>query len=174
MRNAIRGFHKRLSILVLAGVLSGAGLSLATLPAATHAAAEGNPTAQIDAMDTDSFWSPEACAGSSDQFRFRLYYHPGQTGAWVNIGHDIDDLEYLDLGDPGPNPLPFCDGTGAGAGQSSANNAGSAYNWFDGYCATVHYSAGYQGASQRFNPNSGGDLNSALHNNDRSVGFGSC
>ncbi|MEV7021516.1 hypothetical protein [Kitasatospora sp. NPDC093558] len=154
---------------VLAGVM-GAALVSFTAPAAM---AEGDPTITVKSNDSDTLLDMDKCAEHTDNFRFRFYYHKDYKGAWVNVGHPVWDLKYIDSGvDPAENPLRFC-GDSDGGGQPAANNSASAYNWYDQYCAYVYYSKGYGGASERIAPHSGGNLG-ATANNNRSITFGKC
>ncbi|MFF8378484.1 hypothetical protein ACF07V_20425 [Streptomyces sp. NPDC015661] len=143
-----------------ASVLSGTGM----------AHAEGNPTAYISS-DEDTIMSSQKCAGSSEEFRFRLYYSPNYSGAWVNIGHDIYDMLALKMPYTTPVPLRFCPNTGSGSGQAAGNNAASAYNWYDGYSANVYYSAGYKGAYDYVGSRSGVSTLVNTRNDNRSIKF---
>ncbi|WP_329498672.1 hypothetical protein [Kitasatospora herbaricolor] len=146
-------------------------LAAASLLTAGTAAAEGNP---VEGVDWDTATSSHKCADQSDQFRFRFYYNSNQAGAWINIGHSVYDLKSVEIGGSGGGyqALYFCD-KGNGAGQYVANNAASAYNWFLGYCATVHYNSGYRGAEEHVYPNNGINLTSTKNNN-RSINFEAC
>ncbi|MEV5507274.1 hypothetical protein [Streptomyces orinoci] len=158
----------------IAAALTGAVAAVA-LSFGGPAYAENDPTVAIDSNNSDSIESPAACDGHSDDFRFRFYYHSNYQGAWVNVGHPVYDLTSLDfgVGHTAP-PLRFCPGTGDGSGQQAANNSASVYNWYDGYCANVYYSAGYRGPVDHFGPSSGGNLSGTLNNNNRSINFTHC
>ncbi|MER5636656.1 hypothetical protein ABT095_06865 [Kitasatospora sp. NPDC002227] len=137
------------------------------------ATAEGDPTGWAGSNGDDTVFGPDRCAGSTDWFRFRFYYHTGFGGAWVNIGHPVSDLTAVPVFNGARDvyyPVKFCDGTGDGAGQSAANNAASAYNWFEHYAATVYYSKNFTGGWDRVFPHSGYDL-TATRNNNRSINF---
>ncbi|MFI1106203.1 hypothetical protein [Streptomyces melanogenes] len=160
--------RRRLRAAALAGCLAAA-----TLSGTGIAAAEGNPTIPYD-TDHDSWESPHKCADQSEEFRFRFYFNSNYGGAWVNIGHNLSDLASLSIGGSGGGyvALSYCD-KGKGAGQRVANNSASAYNWYRGYCATVHYNSGYRGATDRIYPNNGMNL-SATYNNNKSINFDAC
>ncbi|MFE9421727.1 hypothetical protein ACFYNO_02055 [Kitasatospora sp. NPDC006697] len=155
-----------------AGAVAAVALSLAgPLALASPAMAEGDPTGFLASNGSDAFFSPETCAGSSDVFRFRFYYHTGYRGAWVNVGHNFSDLTSFYVSDGmSYASLNFCDGTGDGAGQGAGNNSASAYNWYNGYKANVYYSHNYTGSYETFYPNSGRDLG-VTRNNNRSIEF---
>ncbi|MFI6685656.1 hypothetical protein [Streptomyces sp. NPDC050485] len=157
--------------LVHAAALAGTLVAM-SLPVAGTAAAEGNPTYELNSNGADTTESMEACADHSDQFRFRFYYHAGEAGAWINVGHPIYDLKSIYIGVGGNQTLHYCD-NGDGAGQVVANNAASAHNWYDGYCAQVFYSAGYKGAKEVVSSHSGINLTSTKNNN-RSINFYGC
>ncbi|MFI6685657.1 hypothetical protein [Streptomyces sp. NPDC050485] len=159
--------------LVRAAALAGALAAVSLAPAGT-ASAEGNPTTVYDSNGEDTLMSMDKCADHTDNFRFRFFYHSGEAGAWVNVGHPIYDLKSIAMGGSGGgnHPLSFCD-QGDGAGQAVANNSASVHNWYDGYCGSVYYSAGYKGAKETIWHNSGADL-SATKNNNRSVNFSTC
>ncbi|MFJ5778967.1 hypothetical protein [Streptomyces sp. NPDC093094] len=153
--------------------------AVAVLAGASPALAEGDPTtggAYDQWQATNSSGQTEQCAEHSDDFRFRFYYRQNYGGAWVNIGANIWDLKSEPTG-YGSRPLLFCGGSSDGKGQQVANNSASAYNWYDGYCATVYYYAGYSGASQglfdTYSPRSGHNLG-ATRNNNRSIEFARC
>ncbi|MFI6685660.1 hypothetical protein [Streptomyces sp. NPDC050485] len=157
----------------LGAAAAAAFTAVAALSFATPAHAEGDPTLAVDSNGGDTMQAPEKCAEHTDQFRFRFYYHSGNQGAWVNVGHPVYDLKYIDMGAPPLQPLKFCPGTGDGALQPIANNAASVFNWYQAYCGTVYYSAGYKGASETIFHGSGANLTSAKNNN-RSINFTSC
>ncbi|MER8184708.1 hypothetical protein [Kitasatospora sp. NPDC094015] len=146
-------------------------LAVAALSASGVAHAEGDPTR---GGASETYTNPEQCADQSEEFRFRFYYNSNYGGAWVNIGHSLPDLARLEPGGsyPGTYPMGFCD-KGNGAGQNVANNAASAYNWYRGYCATVHYNSWYRGATDQIFPNNGTNL-SATYNNNKSISFAAC
>jgi hypothetical protein len=154
----------------------------ALLAAAPTAAAEGNPTLDRAYAQFNDYNEAEGkshqCSDHSEEFRFRFYYRTGYRGNFVNIGKPIWDL----LSEPtgyGSRPLVFCGGPENGDGwrQQVGNNSASAYNWYVGYCATVYYYAGFQGAGQglaeTFSPRTGRDLG-VTRNDNRSVNFVSC
>ncbi|MEU5425042.1 hypothetical protein AB0H73_05465 [Streptomyces olivoreticuli] len=156
-----------------AAALTGA-VATAALSLAAPAYAEGDPTAFSDANGDDTIESPDRCDGHQDRFRFAFYYHSDYKGALVFVGHPVYDLKSINVGAGNSYPpLRFCEGTGDGAGQQVANNAASAYNWFDGYCANIYYSAGYRGPKDTISSRSGGNLNST-RNNNRSINFNHC
>ncbi|MFC9594788.1 hypothetical protein [Streptomyces sp. NPDC056944] len=175
MKNTRSKRRNRLRTAVVAGLMAAA--SLGTVPSAL---AESNPI--ID-NDYDQWWSQNTDLGVSDRcadwsynHRFRFYYRPGYGGAFINIGHNLWDLKAVYRGD-GAHPLTFCGGPSDGWGQEVANNSASAYNWYEGYCATVYYYKGYAGASSglfdTFSPRSGHDLG-RTRNNNRSIEFANC
>ncbi|MEU1308421.1 hypothetical protein ABZ419_05920 [Streptomyces cinnamoneus] len=156
----------RLRAAAFAGIFTAA-----TLSGAGIASAEGDPTR---GGASDTYTSPEQCADQSEEFRFRFYYNSNYGGAWVNIGHSLPDLARLEPGGSYPSTyaMGFCD-KGNGAGKNVANNAASAFNWYRGYCATVHYNSWYRGATDQIYPNTGENL-SATKNNNRSISFRAC
>lgn len=157
----------------LAAALTGA-VATAALSFASPAHAEGDPSIAVDSNNADSAQSMERCAPNSDEFRFRFFYHADFKGAWVNVGHPIYDLTSLDFGvGHSAPPLTFCN-TGDGGGQQVANNSASAYNWYEGYCANVYYSAGYRGPMDSIFHRSGGNLSGNTRNNNRSINFSHC
>ncbi|MGW1198847.1 hypothetical protein ACWD4B_23875 [Streptomyces sp. NPDC002536] len=157
----------------LASVLTGAVAAAALSVAASPAFAEGDPTGESTYNNNLTVLSMEKCAEHSEDFRFRFYYHSDYKGAWVNVGHPIYDLKAIGQGDGSYPALYFCGGTGDGAGQQVANNAASAYNWFNAYCGTVYYNHGYRGAQDDIFSRSGANLTNTK-NNDRSVNFRPC
>ncbi|WP_086822532.1 hypothetical protein [Streptomyces sp. NRRL B-24572] len=152
--------------------LVAAVMGASALTGAGTAHAEGDPTAWISS-DEDTIMSSQKCAGSSEEFRFRLYYSPNYSGAWVNIGHNIYDMLALKMPYTPAMPLRFCDNTGSGSGQVAGNNAASAYNWYDGYSASVYYSAGYKGAYDFVQRRSGVSTLVNTRNDNRSIQFSS-
>ncbi|MET9350110.1 hypothetical protein [Streptomyces termitum] len=169
---------------VVAGVFTALGLTALSLAvSAVPAAAESNPMIEgdykqwdaVEVVNGNSF--PARCADHTEQFRFRFYYSPNYQGAFINIGHPLYDLLAVYAGD-GAHPLKFCGGEGAaGWGQNVGNNAASVYNWYDGYCGTVYYYAGYnrKGAYKTYWPHSGGNLQDVgLRNDNRSIDFANC
>lgn len=149
-------------------------MAATALSLAAPAYAEGDPTSEVDSNGASTIQSPDRCAQYSDEFRFRFFYHADYKGAWVNVGHPVYDLKSVDFGVGNSHPaLTFCDGTGDGGGQQVANNSASAYNWYDGYCANVYYSAGYRGPRDIVPARNGGNLNQTKNNN-RSVNFSRC
>lgn len=159
--------RRRLRTALVAAVMGASALSGTGM-----AHAEGDPTAWISS-DEDTIMSMETCAAHSDQFRFRLYYSPNYSGAWVNVGHNIYDLLALKMPYTPARPLYFCSGTGSGSGQAAGNNAASAYNWYDGYVGTVYYSAGYKGVSDTVGARSGMSTLWNTRNDNRSIQFSS-
>ncbi|MEU7019628.1 hypothetical protein ABZ990_03075 [Streptomyces sp. NPDC046203] len=166
------------SAAIVAGVLTALSMTLSAAPAM----AQNNPMIEGDydqwwAVETDGTTTFSArCADHTEQQRFRFYYSPNYQGAFINIGHPLYDLLAVYAGD-GAHPLTFCGGGGAGWGQNVGNNAASVYNWYNGYCGTVYYYAGYnrKGAYKSYWPNSGGNLQDAgLRNNNRSIEFSNC
>ncbi|MEV0416387.1 hypothetical protein AB0I68_38025 [Streptomyces sp. NPDC050448] len=156
----------RIRTMALAGVLAAA-----TLSAIGTASAEGNPVGQDNAGTLQSM---QKCADQSEEFRFRFYYNSNTQGAWVNIGHDVYDLARISMGGSSNEEyaLQFCD-KGNGAYVNVANHAASAYNWYRGYCATVHYNSGFRGATDRIYPNNSANLG-ATKNNNKSIDFDAC
>ncbi|MET9349971.1 hypothetical protein [Streptomyces termitum] len=171
--------HKRRSRLRTAVV---AGLvAVSALGTSGSALAEGNPLydqpyEQRNAYN-EQFGISEQCSPQSEEFRFRFYYRSNYGGAWINIGKSIWDLKSVSDGSTS-YPLTFCGGPSDGMRQIVANNAASAYNWFEGYCGVVYYYAGYgAGATDRqfdyFSPRSGRNLGPTANNN-RSIQFIRC
>ncbi|MFF7775184.1 hypothetical protein ACFZCG_12190 [Streptomyces tanashiensis] len=156
--------RRRLRTALVAAVM---GASAFTGTGMAHA--EGDPTAWIS-NDEMTIMSMETCANQSEEYRFRLFYSPDYKGAWVNIGHPIYDMLALKMPYSDPRPLYFCGGTGTGSGQRAGNNAGSAYNYYEGYIGTLYYSAGYKGAFEMIGARSGHTLLN-LRNNNRSIEF---
>ncbi|MGW1198848.1 hypothetical protein ACWD4B_23880 [Streptomyces sp. NPDC002536] len=149
-------------------------VAAATLSVAAPAYAEGDPTDVVDTNGDDTIMSPDRCDGHQDRFRFAFYYHSDYKGASVFVGHPIYDLKSISVGAGNTYPpLRYCEGTGDGAGQQVANNAASAYNWFEGYCATVYYNQGYRGAQDDISSRSGANL-TGTNNNNRSINFRHC
>lgn len=150
------------------------GILLTATLASAGSASANDPTFDVGSNGADTLQNMARCADHTEEFRFRFYYSAGYTGAWVNVGHNIYDLKAIAMGGSGGgyHPLRFCD-KGNGAGQNVANNSASAYNWYSGYCGTVHYSAGYKGASEKIWWGSGQNLTSTKNNN-RSISFSQC
>lgn len=142
-----------------ASALSGAGL----------AHAESDPTIDVNSNAESTLLSMEKCADHSEEFRFRFYYSPEYQGAWVNVGHNIYDLMYIKMMYSPAYPLHFCE-NGSGGGQQVANNAASAYNWYEGYVGTIHTSAGYKGDWEMIGPRSGHAVLNT-RNDNRSIEF---
>ncbi|MFB6559600.1 hypothetical protein ACFCYH_12050 [Streptomyces sp. NPDC056400] len=136
---------------------------------AQSATAEGNPMYQNDEYQ---YMSAHKCADQTEEYRFRFYYNSNNQGAWVNIGNHVPDLARLAIGQDQFPALTFCD-KGKGAHQRVANNAGSAYNWYQQYCATVHYNSWYRGPSERVAPGYVHNLG-PTKNNNKSVSFEGC
>lgn len=165
MQTSTTSRRRRLRTALVAAVMGASALSGTGM-----AHAEGDPTAWISS-DEMTIMSMETCAGQSEEYRFRLYYSPNYSGAWVNIGHNIYDMMYLKMPYSDPTPLRFCPNTGSGSGQSAANNAASAYNWYEGYIGTVYYSAGYKGAFDMVGTRSGMSTLWNTRNDNRSIQF---
>ncbi|MFI9783594.1 hypothetical protein ACIHEI_08835 [Kitasatospora sp. NPDC051984] len=127
---------------IAAGVLSMAALGLGLISASPASASAGycNPTV-------------DAC----------LYYSPGYSGAFFGDGYG-SGMGYEDYTYDSNHTFG---GGGAGNGQYVRNNAASVYNYADDIL-TIYYSPGGYGVSQRFKPRTGGDLISALRNNNAS------
>ncbi|MEV7419133.1 hypothetical protein [Streptomyces sp. NPDC089919] len=145
-------------------------LAATTVATGGIAHAESNPTIDLNSNGDDTTLSMEKCAEHSEDFRFRFYYSPDYKGAWVNVGHNIYDMKSIDVTAAPDRALYFCD-NGAGGGQQAANNAASAYNWYEGYEATIFYSLGYRGAWDTVRPRSGISLLPNTRNNNRSINF---
>ncbi|MFF4345062.1 hypothetical protein ACFY00_34730 [Kitasatospora sp. NPDC001540] len=131
---------------IAVGVLSVAALGLGLVSASPAAASSGY------------------CANTYDAC---LFYSPGYAGGYFGDGEGTtkgyETYQYSSTYTFG--------GGGAGSGQYVRNNAASVFNYNINDSLTIYYSPGGYGVSQFFRPNTGGNLISALRNNNASQCF---
>ena len=128
---------------IFAGVMSVAALG-AVIAAAPAASAAPNPgTCQV----------VDVC----------LYYNSGYQGATFGDGNG-NSQKPENYG--APNWYVFSGGSGAGIDVK--NNAASVYNFDINDTATIYVNSNNTGPHQSFPPNTGGNLNSGLKNNEAS------
>ncbi|MFI9783597.1 hypothetical protein ACIHEI_08850 [Kitasatospora sp. NPDC051984] len=117
----------------------------------------------ISASPASAYASPGDCSNAGAC----LFYSPGFSGAYFGdtsgTSKGYEDYPY--------NSTYTFGGGGSGSGQYVRNNAASVYNYNSSDSVWIYYSPGGYGVSQRFYPKSGGDLISALRNNNASQCF---